>query len=242
MEKEENAYMQTNQTEDVATASAGEDRDRAAPAEASTELGKFKDVSALLKAYGSLQAEFTRRSQRLKELERQAEKFESASGADASAATGAEKLRKNAAVRKSETQKFDAFVRDIERTGERETENGADETENSELSETETGKQEPFGEGKESARLSERGNTDPSVANCQDAALSSEELLALVNRNESVRLKIVGDYLSSVGKSGAPLMRGGAGLCVSPAVRAKSIGEAGAMALRFFKGSAPTLG
>ncbi|MCQ2399439.1 MAG: hypothetical protein MJ072_02915 [Clostridia bacterium] len=36
-----------------------------------TELsyGKFKDLSSLLKAYGNLEAEFTRRSQRLKELE-----------------------------------------------------------------------------------------------------------------------------------------------------------------------------
>lgn len=37
--------------------------------EAAAELGKFKDVKALLDAYNSLQAEFTRRSQRLKELE-----------------------------------------------------------------------------------------------------------------------------------------------------------------------------
>ena len=33
------------------------------------DLGKFKDVKALLNAYASLEAEFTRRSQRLKELE-----------------------------------------------------------------------------------------------------------------------------------------------------------------------------
>ena len=33
------------------------------------DLGKFKDVKALLDAYNSLEAEFTRRSQRLKELE-----------------------------------------------------------------------------------------------------------------------------------------------------------------------------
>ena len=32
-------------------------------------LGKFKDVSALMDAYNSLQAEFTKRCQRLKELE-----------------------------------------------------------------------------------------------------------------------------------------------------------------------------
>ncbi|MCD8040522.1 MAG: hypothetical protein LUF82_03295 [Clostridia bacterium] len=33
------------------------------------DLGKFKDVQALLNAYNNLEAEFTRRSQRLKELE-----------------------------------------------------------------------------------------------------------------------------------------------------------------------------
>jgi hypothetical protein len=36
---------------------------------AATELGKFKDVKALMQAYANLEAEFTRRSQRLKELE-----------------------------------------------------------------------------------------------------------------------------------------------------------------------------
>ncbi len=44
------------------------------PAEAEQEkaaavLGKFKDVKALMDAYTALEAEFTRRSQRLKELE-----------------------------------------------------------------------------------------------------------------------------------------------------------------------------
>lgn len=37
---------------------------------AAAELGKFKDVQTLLKAYSDLEAEFTRRSQRLKELEK----------------------------------------------------------------------------------------------------------------------------------------------------------------------------
>lgn len=35
----------------------------------SVSLGKFKDVNALLTAYNSLQAEFTKRCQRIKELE-----------------------------------------------------------------------------------------------------------------------------------------------------------------------------
>lgn len=37
--------------------------------QAATGLGKFKSVDALMKAYSELEAEFTRRSQRLKELE-----------------------------------------------------------------------------------------------------------------------------------------------------------------------------
>ena len=37
--------------------------------EGEVSLGKFKDVSALLSAYNSLQSEFTKRCQRIKELE-----------------------------------------------------------------------------------------------------------------------------------------------------------------------------
>jgi hypothetical protein len=37
--------------------------------ETATELGKFKDVKTLIEAYKNLEAEFTRRSQRLKDLE-----------------------------------------------------------------------------------------------------------------------------------------------------------------------------
>lgn len=38
-------------------------------ADAEISLGKFKDVTSLLKAYNSLEAEFTKRCQRIKELE-----------------------------------------------------------------------------------------------------------------------------------------------------------------------------
>ena len=44
--------------------------------ETSVSLGKFKDVNALLNAYNSLQSEFTKRCQRIKELE--AEKLSAA--------------------------------------------------------------------------------------------------------------------------------------------------------------------
>ena len=55
-----------NQTRNVqATADTAEAERKGAAA----ELGKFKDVEALKQAYEALEAEFTRRSQRLKELE-----------------------------------------------------------------------------------------------------------------------------------------------------------------------------
>lgn len=58
--------MKDNQTEKLqVTAEPAE----AEKEEAAAELGKFKDVKALMEAYNALEAEFTRRSQRLKELE-----------------------------------------------------------------------------------------------------------------------------------------------------------------------------
>ena len=59
--KKENAE---NTNLEVTAEAAEAEKDTAA-----TELGKFESVSALLAAYKSLEAEFTRRSQRLKELE-----------------------------------------------------------------------------------------------------------------------------------------------------------------------------
>jgi hypothetical protein len=55
--------------------------------------------------------------------------------------------------------------------------------------------------------------------------------------DEKVRLKLIGEYLSSLGKSGAPLLCGGAGALATPPQKAKSIHEAGNMALLMFKNS-----
>ena len=60
------------QTETVASAKMGEDPaacENAGAGAAEVSLGKFRDVNALLNAYNSLQAEFTKRCQRVKELE-----------------------------------------------------------------------------------------------------------------------------------------------------------------------------
>ncbi len=51
-----------------------------------TVMGKFKSVDALAHAYGELEAEFTRRSQRLKALEEQLAQMRSGEGAHAAPA------------------------------------------------------------------------------------------------------------------------------------------------------------
>jgi hypothetical protein len=74
-----------------------------------------------------------------------------------------------------------------------------------------------------------------SVANDRVPELSSETLYEKVLQDEGVRLRVIGEYLSSIGKSGAPVTFGNAGILAAPPMRAKSIADAGGMALQYFK-------
>lgn len=256
MKEEENVYEETTRAEETtAVSDSGEDR-KNADKQASTVLGKFKDVNALARAYGSLQAEFTRRSQRLKELEKMAENFEKGELGDAH--SGAEKLRKNAKARKEETQRFDEFVAKTMEVNTQETK------ENEPVSKPDVLKDKPLkkallseeidknddtmyamndltaetepakkGEGAEMEAQGENEKT--SIVESASAADPSKTLYEQVSRDETVRLKIIGEYLSSLGRSGAPLMTGGVGLLATPPIKPKSISEAGNMALLYFK-------
>ena len=74
------------------------------------------------------------------------------------------------------------------------------------------------------------------VARSRENTVNAEEdLYARVQKDEEVRLRIIGEYLSSIGKVGAPLMRGGVGAFAAPPLKARTIDEAGSMALRLFK-------
>ena len=70
------AFSAEEKTTDVPSAinaiSAAGISETAEKESAAVSLGKFKDVNALLSAYNSLQAEFTKRCQRIKELEHSA--------------------------------------------------------------------------------------------------------------------------------------------------------------------------
>ena len=60
---------------------------------AAAELGKFKSVDALLKAYQALESEFTRRNQRLKELEQGNKAGESMQSPLSRGSAGAEEIK-----------------------------------------------------------------------------------------------------------------------------------------------------
>ena len=259
MEKEENICVKTEGTEEKVEMENGAKED--CRESASAVPSKFKDVDALARAYSALQSEFTRRSQRLKELERKVENLEGTEGA-----SGVEKLRKNAQVRKAEMQRFDSFVAETERAGvegeavllelEKPTEKqplenalGVENGENGDtMAEvkplTEVPAQKNNGVGDQAkqgavfggAQMQARGGEgQASVAGNEPSATPSETLYAQVCRDEGVRLRIIGEYLSSLGKSGAPLMTGGVGAFTTPPLRAANISEAGNMALLYFK-------
>ncbi len=272
MQIKENVYKENEATGSVARATVPTQGERAEKDQ--TVLGKFKDVNALVKAYEALEAEFTRRSQRLKALEKAAENLggeERKSGA-----SGVEKLRENAAQRRVQERAFDRFVAEIEteNAGEGDAElcfNKPDEksragggvadgekvfvsaqAENAEAAEQfssqtivqakesgqglqEAGSYQKSEVGSGVAPCVQQNILSPVVEECEKPTLSHEELLERASRDEGVRLKIIGEYLSSLKKSGAPLMQGGGGTLAAPPLRARSVSEAGQMALQALK-------
>lgn len=239
----------------------------------STGFGKFKDANALLKAYESLQAEFTRRSQRLKEMERAMDNREAAS------AQKVEKLKKGAEERKRREREFDSFVEALENAASSDLnhsesfafkEKGVgqvlDESERPVANFEESKPYEPSLQGvevstdekeKTVAMVAETGEkTEEVTAETEGGEFAENKILEvprggvnvggygfadadslyrLVCDNEAVRLRVVGDYLKSLAKPDAPIMKGGAGTLAAPIKKVSSIGEAGRMALRFFK-------
>ncbi len=227
MKTEENVYEDTTRAEE--TTAVSEEYASAVPS-------KFKDVDALVRAYGSLQAEFTRRSQKLKELEKKVENFEK--GVQEGEHSGVEKLRKNAKLRKEETKRFDQFVAEATAVEQQEAfpplqNPETDENQPSKLN-TEEVLEEKNGHTMSETSASEATSArkTPVVANHGEGQAS---LYEQVSRNEEVRLKIIGEYLDSLSRKSAPLMTGGAGLMVTPPQRPRNISEAGNMALLYFK-------
>ena len=242
MEKEDNVYEETTPAEEFAEASKEG---------ALTVLGKFKDVGALMRAYESLQAEFTRRSQRLRELERASGNFKDGKGSP----LGVEKLRKTAKEKREEQKEFDAFVADMVCPSVDEVK--PDEALFSEGKPEEKGEEKvcfneankeagsvtemeklTVGQTDKRAAATERdvktGEVKPSIVGDKAQGVT-EDLFEKAVNDEGVRLRIIGEYLSSLGKTNAPLTAVGGGTFATPPAKAKTVGEAGNMALLYFR-------
>lgn len=246
-------------------------------------LGKFKSVDALTKAYGALEAAFTKKSQELATMKQRVEGLKKAD-------LGVEKLRKNACLRRQREKEFNVFLRelsgrdeeglaensvlaaeDLEKQGEKSGRKAnapvgevfTDKADRYELNEEKSGEilvdmlddglknnrterlEKPLfsdGVGEKACRSKKDSLENVScvqekkgVAKGKDAGFSEEDLYQAVLQNEEVRLKIIGEYLSSIGKKSAPLCTGGVGTLALPPKKAKTVHEAGGMALRYFK-------
>ncbi len=184
-----------------------------------TGLGKFKDVNALLQAYTALEAEFTRRSQRLKALEKVTENDRVKPEPSPEENASAEVETGSAENCASSDEKTPAPVQRIECTP----------------NETEVCKPDTHAEN--SAANKEEGSFSPAFSSVRNTEyqFADDELYSAVLANEAVRLKVIGEYLNSIGKNGAPIVKGGTGTLAVQPTKADTIHSAGAMALRMFK-------
>ena len=190
----------------------------------SAGLGKFKDANALLQAYLALEAEFTRRSQRLKTLENEREK-RMAGGDAKSEKTEVAKLDDDGG--KAETD-GDTECASVIPEAQSSSPNGKNQPENTGVCGTD--------ENDGMLKVEEKENSFPEAEGSRvDQATTNDELYKAVLANESVRLKVIGEYLNSIVKNSVPIVKGGAGTLAVAAKRAENIASAGEMALRMFK-------
>ena len=226
MQDKENVCVETVATElgseDIAAKTAEKEMS------SSTDLGKFKDVNALMQAYTALQAEFTRRSQRLKRYEKE-EENQVRDGAAAQKRTAASDMTDASAQSEQGPSSPDKeSIETVDVDGEPK-----------EMGEQET-------DGVRTANVVAEADTEENAtktaANVVGAALKASvaeehtpSLYEQVMASEEVRLKVIGDYLSSIGKSGAPLIVGGRGVMQTPPKKPNSISAAGKMALAYLK-------
>ncbi len=231
MQDKENVFVET-----IATELGSEDIDaKGAEKEmsSSTDLGKFKDVNALMQAYTALQAEFTRRSQRLKRYEKE-EENQVRDGAAAQKRTAASD-RTDASMQSeqgpSSPEEESIEMVDVDGVSESVSEGmGAQETDG-----VRTAKDIAEADMTTENATKTAANVVGVALNAGVAEKQTPSLYEQVMASEEVRLKVIGDYLSSIGKSGAPLLVGGRGVMQTPLKKPSTISDAGKMALAYLK-------
>lgn len=175
-----------------------------------TSLGKFKDAKSLLEAYNSLQAEFTRRSQKLRQLEGALEDQRDKAGTAPCQEQCGENEEAVAADFISGYPKAEGLLSEIkQRAGENITK-----------------------EALERAYIE--------ILQEREAALSDEEVLSeIAFSNEKIKEKVIRRYLKDIAgraPSTVLLAESGGGFVAAPPKRPKTIDEAGELAYELFKG------
>lgn len=224
-----------------------EQGERATMENGSTVLGKFKDVDALVRAYNALQAEFTRRSQRLKRLEKCDKRDEDQGHAlkENSSTGGVEKLRKRAEEKRLHDEQFSAFVQEIENQKEDHSVVQVGETAEhsalprggveSENGQTLTDCTESVGvEGEKNVSDEQKSR----FVDRKDGAFvqnSPTSLYDAVMGNEEVKTRIIGEYLASIRSPGVSLLGRGGATLTTPPKRPSSLEDASKLAYRYLK-------
>lgn len=180
----------------------------------SVSLEKFKDVQSLLKAYNSLEAEFTKRSQRLRKLEGENE----------------------ALARQLETKQECSSV-----YGDSSFADGKSGLENfiEKYPEAEQYREELslLAEGKHGGDVLERGYIEllSSKLKKQAEQLESREYLISQIENSEIKDEIIRDFLSGILSSTPKRLLSGGEIALTPPIRPKSLQEAKILAEEYFK-------
>lgn len=178
-------------------------------ADGETSVGKFKDAKSLLEAYNSLQAEFTRRSQKLRELEGALEQKQDKSETVPCQKQCGENEEEAASEFVGRYPKAEGLLDEIKKkAGEKITKENL-----------------------------ERAYID--ILQERERALSDEDVLSeIALGNEKIKDKVIRKYLkdiSGIAPSSVLLADSGASFVAAPPKRPKSINEAGELAYELFK-------
>ena len=175
------------------------------------DFGKFKDAKGLLEAYNSLQSEFTRRCQKVKELEREIEKLKGSEQVN----TPSEKL--------SIEGECDGFLSAFPQAKQH-LKSLYDIAES---------------KGDESYGRLERAYIDKLISDLKtqrDYFTSKEYFDSVISKSDDLKNGIIRGYLDEIyaTKSSVPLISGDGKVCITPPSNPKTIFEAGNLAKQIF--------
>ena len=245
MQEQENVYVQTEGAEQgmcMVTDNLALEKN------GSAALGKFKDVNALLQAYRSLQAEFTRRSQRLKRLEEEAKRYATFGGETEKTTPAFSESEQD--VSNADSSSSNALME--ESVLETDAKQGQPSQTNPPVCDRSFAESAHVDNCQSSAQENSAEPQSLGVTACAQAAVdcvtgqetaanqqnadTTDTLYQRACADESVRLRIIGDYLSSIQKGGAPLMKGGAQAQPIGLAKTETIAQAGKRALVWLRG------